>query len=70
MCVCVFGKCMCLHWSVHWRAHVSVCVWYMHVFALECALELTRIYVWRPEPGARLLPLLLANLIVCGRVSH
>lgn len=71
--VCAFGKCLCLHRCVHWRAHASVyvCVWYMHVFALECALELTRMCVWRPELGARLIPLLLAILLlVAGSLTE
>lgn len=71
--MCVFGKSLCLHRCVHWRAHASVyvCVWYMHVFALECALELTRMCVWRPELGARLIPLLLAILLlVAGSLTE
>lgn len=64
VCACLVYVCVCIGVCIGARCKcVYVCVWYMHVFALVCALAFTRICVWRPELGVRLLPLLLAILL-------
>lgn len=64
--VCLVYACVCI--GVCIGAHASMCMFgtCMHVFALVCALALTHMCVWRPEPGARLLPLLLGILLWQG----
>lgn len=64
VCACLVYVCVCIGVCIGARCKcVCVSVWYMRVFALACALVLTRMCVWRPELGVRLLPLLLAILL-------